>query len=146
MKKEEAYLLLEAFNKNFDKSKKYLLDHLVMVGRSSLIFHPNFHNFVINSNILYFIAEDFDIFNRLQQVLSRYTDLSYNSSYGLHYHISFTHMNDEKFTVIVMAPTLADGVVLTDYMRRAAHPLAPGAGISFKCLKPELVMKHWFKH
>ena len=145
MTKEEAVLLITAFSKNFNAKQKYLFDNLVLVGRTSLIFHPDFHKFYIDNNTLYFIANSVDIFQRLSTVLTKFADIAYNSSYGLHYALSFSHGKD-KFRVVVMSPTLADGVLLTDYMRRAAHPLAPGAGISFNCLKPEVVMNHWFKH
>ncbi len=145
MTKDEAVLLITTFSKNFNARQKYLFDNLVLVGRTSLIFHSDFHKFYINNNTLYFIANSVDIFQRLSTVLTKFADISYNSSYGLHYTLSFSH-GEDKFRVVVMAPTLADGSLLTDYMRRAAHPLAPGAGISFNCLKPEVVMNHWFKH
>ena len=145
MTKDEAVLLITTFSKNFNARQKYLFDNLVLVGRTSLIFHSDFHKFYINNNTLYFIANSVDIFQRLSTVLTKFADISYNSSYGLHYALSFSH-GEDKFRVVVMSPTLADGVLLTDYMRRAAHPLAPGAGISFNCLKPEVVMNHWFKH
>ena len=145
MTKEEAVLLITAFSKNFNAKQKYLFDNLVLVGRTSLIFCPEFHKFYVDKNTLYFTANSFDIFQRLSTVLTKFADISYNSSYGLHYTLSFSH-GEDKFRVVVMSPTLADGVLLTDYMRRAAHPLAPGAGISFNCLKPEVVMNHWFKH
>ena len=145
MTKDEAVLLITAFHKNFNAKQKYLFDNLVLVGRTSLIFHSDFHKFYIDNNTLYFIANSFDIFQRLSTVLTKSADISYNSSYGLHYALSFSH-GEDKFLVVVMSPTLADGILLTDYMRRAAHPLAPGAGISFNCLKPEVVMNHWFKH
>ena len=145
MTKDEAVLLITTFSKNFNARQKYLFDNLVLVGRTSLIFHSDFHKFYINNNTLYFIANSFDIFQRLSTVLTKFADITYNSSYGLHYTLSFSH-GEDKFRVVVMSPTLADGVLLTDYMRRAAHPLAPGAGISFNCLKREVVMNHWFKH
>ena len=145
MTNDEAVLLITAFHKNFNAKQKYLFDNLVLVGRTSLIFHPSFYKFYVDNNTLYFIANNFDIFQRLSTVLTKSADISYNSSYGLHYALSFSH-GEDKFRVVVMSPTLADGVLLTDYMRRAAHPLAPGAGISFNCLKPEVVMNHWFKH
>ena len=145
MTKDEAVLLITTFSKNFNARQKYLFDNLVLVGRTSLIFHSDFHKFYINNNTLYFIANSVDIFQRLSTVLTKFADISYNSSYGLHYTLSFSH-GEDKFHVVAMSPTLADVVLLTDYMRRAAHPLAPGAGISFNCLKPEVVMNHWFKH
>ena len=145
MTKEEAVLLITAFSKNFNAKQKYLFDNLVLVGRTSLIFCPEFHKFYVDKNTLYFTANSFEIFQGLASVLTKFADITYTSSYGLHYQLSFSH-GEIKFFVVVMAPTLADGSLLTDYMRRAAHPLAPGAGISFNCLKPELVLKHWFKH
>jgi hypothetical protein len=145
MTKEEAVLLITTFHKNFNAKQKYLFDNLVLVGRTSLIFCPEFHKFYVDKNTLYFTANSFEIFQGLASVLTKFADISYNSSYGLHYALSFSH-GEDKFRVVVMSPTLADGVLLTDYMRRAAHPLAPGAGISFNCLKPEVVMNHWFKH
>lgn len=145
MTRDEASLLITSFHKNFKGKLLSVFDNLVLVGRTSLIFHPDFYSFYTNNNTLYFMADGFEAFNKLRFILGRYSDLEYSASYGLNYQMGFTHEGN-KFTVMVIAPTLSDSCLLTDYMRRAAHPTAPDVGVSFKCLKPELVLKHWFKH